>query len=657
MLEGISLARRMAAPAMLAVMTCLLQPGVSRAQVNVLTQHNDNNRDGLNSSETVLTPSNVNVNSFGLVFKVPVDDQVYTQPLYVSNVSIAGGTHNVVYVATTNNSVYAFDAITGAQYWHVNLGTAFTIQDGGYSCDDVLATSGIMGTPVINGNTLYVVNETWNGSTATHHLHALNIATGADLPGSPATLSGSGFDDVHENQRPGLLYANGNIYIGFAGHCDQETWVGYTMAYDATTLTQVGVFSASPDANGSGIWMSGNGPAADSSGDVYFMTGNGTWNGETDFSETFLKMDSALGLVDWHTPSDYSTLDAHDWDLTASGPLLIPGTNLLVGGGKDGVLHLVRTTDLGHLGDSTAVQNWQATSSHIHSLNYWNGNLYLWGQSDYMRVYSFNGTEFDTTPKYKLSIQAIGHPGGSLSLSANGTTNGILWAATNSAGPATLGAWHNTEPGILYAYNASNMNLLWTNQQNASRDTCNNYAKFQPPTIANGMVYLSSFGTESTHSGQLCAYGELTTSTNLIPNGTYVVVSVNSGSAIEDPGSSTTDGEQIVQFTVNDGADQQWIVNNVSNNVITLQNSSSSQYLTVSGASKSREAHVVQEPANGSTSQQWHVVSLGGGEYELNNVNSGLTLDVEGGSKANSTGIDQYSYQGRAWQQWRFQAP
>jgi outer membrane protein assembly factor BamB len=632
---------------------CLLQPGTGRAQVSVLTQHNDNSRDGLNSAETVLTPSNVNQNNFGLLFKVQVDDQVYSQPLYVANLSVNGGTHNVIYVATANNSVYAFDADSGTEYWHVNLGAAFTVQDGGFTCTDVLATSGIMSTPVINGNNLYVVAETWSGSGASHHLHSLNIATGADISGSPVTLSASGFDSAHENQRAGLLYANGNIYITFAGHCDQGAWAGYTLAYNASNLAQVGVFNASPNANGAGLWQSGNGPAADSSGNVYLLTGNGTWDGESDFSETFLKMNSTLGLVDWHTPSDYSTLDANDEDLTASGPLLIPGTSLVIGGGKDGVLHLVNTSDMGHLGDSTAVQNWQATSSHIHSMNYWNGNLYLWGQADYMRVYSFNGTEFDTTPKYQLSLQAIGHPGGSLSLSANGTSNGILWAATNSAGASDgSGAWHMTEPGILYAYNASNMGLIWSNQQNASRDSCNNYAKFQPPTIANGKVYLASFGTEQTNSGQVCAYGELTGGT--IPNGTYVITSVYSGLALDDPNSSTEDSVDMEQWTVNNATNQQWTVNNLGGNVITLTNGASGQLLDVDAASKSNSALVDQYPANGQTNQQWNVISVGGGAYELTSVNSGLALDVDGGNKNNGELIDQYTYGGNPWQQWKF---
>ena len=637
-------------------MVAAFQPALSHTQ-NVLTQHNDNNRDGVNANETVLTPSNVNVNQFGMLFKVAVDDQVYAQPLVVSGINISGGTHAVVYIATTNNSVYAFDANTGTQYWHVNLGTAFTIQDGGFTCQDVLATSGIMSTPVINlaNNTLYVVAETYVNGTAAHKLHALSLSTGAEQSGSPVQITASEFNSVDENQRTGLLLANGNIYFSFAGHCDQGSWKGLTFAYNATTLAQVAVFNASPNDNGAGIWQSGNGLSADSSGNVYIVTGNGTWDGESNFSETFLKTGSSLNLLDWHTPSDYASLDSGDEDLTSSGALLMSGTSLVVAGGKDGVLHLVNTGNMGHLGDSSAVQNWQATSSHIHSLIYWNSNLYLWGQSDYLRVYKFNGSIFNTTPQYELSTQAIGHPGGSLSLSASGTTNGILWAATNSQGQSGgLGAWHMTEPGILYAYNASTIAALWNNEENPTRDDCNNYAKFTDPTISNGKVYLASFGTAQTKSGQLCVYGELATGTDLIPNGTYVITSVHSGQAIDDPGGSTTNGKDMQQYTVNNGTNQRWMVTNLGSNVITLTNVASGQLLDVVAASKSNSALVDQWPANGQTNQQWNVISVGGGAYELTSVNSGLALDVSGGGTTVGEAIDQYPYQGNPWQQWIF---
>ena len=659
MFRFISCWRRTGALCACVLLIAVLQSGMCGAQVSVLTQHNDNLRDGVNSSETVLTPANVNTSQFGLLLKIPVDDQVFAQPLVDASVSIGGGTHSVVFIATSNNSVYAFDANTGTLYWHVNLGTAFTIEDGGYTCQDILNTAGIMSTPVINAanNTMYVVAKTYVNGVSAHKLHAPNLPTGAEQSGSPVQIQASGFNSIDENQRPALLLANGNIYFSFAGHCDQGSWKGITFSYSATNLAQVGIFNASPSDNGNGIWQSGNGPAADAAGNIYWVTGNGTWDGANNFSETMLKGNATLALEDWHTPSDYESLDQGDVDLTSSGPLLMSGTDLMLAGGKGGVLNLVNTGNMGHLGDANAVQVWQATSSHIHSMNYFNSKLYMWGQSDYLKVFSFNGSTFAAKPTYTGSIQAIGHPGASLSISANGTSNAILWAATNSQGQSGgLGAWHMTEPGILYAYSVLSMTALWNNEQNASRDDCNNYAKFTAPTIANGKVYLASFGTAQTNSGQLCIYGELPAGSDLIPNGTYMITSVHSGQAIDDPGFSKTDGKIMQQWAVNGGINQQWVVNNLGNNVITLTNVSSGQVLDVVAGSKANSALVDQWPQNGQTWQQWKVTSVGNKVFELTSVNSGLALDVDTGSDTEGEQIDQYPYQGNPWQQWVFTA-
>ncbi len=222
-------------------------------------------------------------------------------------------------------------------------------------------------------------------------------------------------------------------------------------------------------------------------------------------------------------------------------------------------------------------------------------------------------------------------------------------------GTDNQGAWHTTVPGILYADNATNMTLLWTNEQNALRDSCNNYAKFTAPTIANGKVYLASFEQQSTASGQVCVYGQLPT-TNLIPNGTYMLVDSNSGKTLDDPGSSTKNSTVTEIYSINHESNQKWIVNNLGNNVITLTNSASGQLLDVTGASTANSALIDQYPANGQANQQWRVTSVGGGKYELVSVSSGEALDVDGAAVANRTKVDQYAYQGHAWQQWTFQA-
>ena len=655
MLGGLKLTLRLAAKAGIPI-ALLAWSASALAQVSVLTQHNDNFRDGVNAGETILTPENVNATQFGMLFKLAVDDQVFAQPLIVARVTIAGGLHNVLLVATANNSVYAFDADNGSPYWHVNFGAPISKAVSTWNCNDVLGSSGIMSTPVIANGHLYVVAQTYINATSVHALHSLDITTGAEEPNSPAQIQAAEFVSVSQMERPALLYANNSIYFSFASHCDNGSWKGLTFAYDAASLAQTGVFNASPDDNGDGIWNSGNGDAADPLGNVFVVTGNGGWDGATNFGETILKASPTLALEDWYTPSNWAGLNANDADLTASGPLLLLNTNYIVAGGKDGYLRLANTTDMGHLGDNTA-QSWQATSSHIHSLTYYNSNLYMWGQSDFLRVFQFNGTTFKTSPIFTGSIQALGHPGGTLSISANGNANAILWATTNSKGDPsdpTLGAWHMTQPGILYAYNMANMAQIWTNEQNPGRDDCGNYAKFTAPTIANGKVYLPSFGTAQAQSGQVCVYGQLATGKHLLPNGTYTVTSANSGQSLADPGASQAPSVVMQQEVAANAANQQWVLNNIGNNVVTLTNAASAQVLDVTAGSKSPSEPLDQYPYKAVPWQQWNLKSLGAGLFEVTSVNSGEAMDVVGGSMSANANIDQYPYSGKAWQQWKF---
>ena len=495
---------------------CLAMPIVASGQVDVLTNRNDLERTGANLKETVLTPANVNTGQFGMIFKRVVDDQVYSQPLLVTNVKIAGGWHDVVYVTTVNNSVYAFDAndaTTTTPIWHVNFGTPANLHDADFGCTDINGSMGIIGTPVVNAKktTLYVVALSKAGGGFSQRLHALDLATGADLPNSPATIQAPGFDPLLQNQRPALVLSGGNVLIGYASHCDKEPYHGFLLGYNDASLKQVGVFNTSPGGTEASIWQSGQAPSVDSKGNIYFITGNGSWNGTTQFSESFIKLDPNMHLLDWFTPTNHFQLDKDDNDLNSSGAVLIPGTHLVVGGGKEGVLYAIDTERFGHLGDEHAVQHFPATSSHLHSMVYWksakNGDLlYLWGQRDRARAYRFTGAKFDETPFMIRPDKNDGHPGAMLSLSANGGKDGILWAAIHATGDS----WNESRPGILHAYDADDINReLWNSLQNPGRDDCNNYSKMAPPTIANGKVYLASFGTENVGTGQLCVYGLL----------------------------------------------------------------------------------------------------------------------------------------------------
>jgi hypothetical protein len=487
-----------------------------RIPVSVLTQHNNEERTGANLNEVILTPSNVSTKQFGMLLRRVVDDQIYGQPLVVADVKLRGGTHDVVYVTTVNNSVYAFDANDASAsepFWHVNFGTPPNVYDGKYGCTDMNGNMGIIGTPVIDAQekTLYVVAVTRVGDGFLQRLHALDLATGADRPLSPVTITAPGFAPLMQSQRPGLLFSQGKVYIGYASHCDKEPYHGFLLSYNAKSLQQTGVFNTSPAGQAASIWQFGQAPAVDAEGNIYFVTGNGSWNGSSDFSESFLKLDPNLKILDWFTPTDHAHLDSIDGDLDCSGAVLVPGTDLVMDAGKQGVLYLVDAHHMGHLGDGQAVQHFQASSSQLPSLVYWksakNGAMvYMWGQADRLRAYRFGGETLKEAPVAMRPEVTQGHPGAMISLSANGDKDGILWAAIHASGSS----WHESRPGILHAYEADDITQeLWNSLQNPARDDCNNYSKTAPPTIANGKVYLASFGTLNSGSGQLCVYGLL----------------------------------------------------------------------------------------------------------------------------------------------------
>jgi hypothetical protein len=502
------------------LLACPLLSGGSgstvRTPVSVLTQHNNDQRTGANLNEVVLTPSNVSTRQFGMLFRRVVDDQIYGQPLVVANVRLRGGMHDLVYVTTVNNSVYAFDAndpYASEPFWHVNFGTPPNVYDGKYGCTDMNGNMGIIGTPVIDAQqgALYVVAATQAGDGFQQRLHALDLATGADRPQSPVTITAPGFAPLMQSQRPGLLLSHGNVYIGYASHCDKDPYHGFLLSYDAKSLHQTGVFNTSPAGKAASIWQFGQAPAVDAEGNIYFVTGNGSWNGRSDFSESFLKLDPNLTILDWFTPTDHAHLDSIDADLNCSGAVLIPGTDVVMDAGKQGVLYLVNANRMGHLGEDHAIQHFQATSSQLPSLVYWNsaknGSLvYMWGQADRLKAYRFRGDTLKETPFATRPEVAQGHPGAMISLSASGNKDGILWAAIHASGSS----WHESRPGILHAYDADDItHELWNSLENPARDDCNNYSKTAPPTIANGKVYLASFGTRNTGSGQLCIYGLL----------------------------------------------------------------------------------------------------------------------------------------------------
>ena len=522
-------------------------------QVSVVTNRNDIGRTGANLNETQLTTATVNPGLFGKLFTQTVDGSIFGQPLYAPGVAIAGsGAHNVVYVATMNDKVYAFDADnnTGANsspLWIQDLATPYggtpipigTLTNG-FTTGNIIGNVGIESTPVIDlsTNTMYLLARTLEGGNYVQRLHALDIASGAEKFSGPvvitASVPGTGggssggtlsFDPKRQNQRAGLALANGVVIISWASHEDIGPYHGWVMAYNASNLQQAGVFNTTPNGNNGGIWQAGRAPVIDSIGNAYFITGNGDWDGSRNFGDSMLKLGTsgALSLADWFTPDNQATLNSKDWDLGSSGLMSIPATNLLAGGGKEGKLYLLNTASLGHeqSGNGQIVQVFQASptagKNEIKSgLAYWNSPnhgplIYLWADGDYLRAFHFNGSTLDITPTAVGTVAAPGSPGGMLSISANGSTagTGILWVSM----AITQDGDHGVVSGLLRAFDASNpATELWDSQQVASRDGLGTLAKFVPPTIANGKVYMATF------SNSLVVYGLLAPDFSILPS-------------------------------------------------------------------------------------------------------------------------------------------
>jgi uncharacterized protein YjdB len=509
---------------------------VSATGVNITTWHVDTNRSGLNSSETTLTPANVNSQSFGKLFSVVVDGYVYGEPLIMSNVTIKGAKHNVLYVATENDSVYAFDANTGGTpLWHVSLlKPGETAISGGA----ITPVQGVTSTPVIDPatGTLYVVStQAASANNGTFRLNALDITTGAQKFGGPMTINASvpGTSPAGNGstvslstncvQRAALLLANGNIYMGFGGCA-----TGWLLAYNASTLAQVAVWNASPNlppeggayASAGGVWMGSGGPVADSSGNIYVTTGNGPWDGQTAWSDSILKFSPTLKIEDYFTPDAYAYMGCKDADLAAGGLMLIPGTSQLIAGGKTGKLYLVNSGNMGHeqANDSGATQTlWFESdlSTPYSETCTLNGTTYstdinpyeIFGTSAYYNGYVFLGiTPTATTtvaPVREFEYSGTMTPGAYTSpsiqentrgttpfISSNGDHNGILWMIDE--GQPIQNGVNNPTNAILRAYDADEFpNELYNSSQN-SADAAGYGIKFTSPVVANGKVYIST---------------------------------------------------------------------------------------------------------------------------------------------------------------------
>jgi LysM repeat protein len=518
------------------------------AQVSVTTWRNDIARTGQNLNETILNTTNVNPTQFGKLFSQAVDGYVYAQPLYLPNVTVGGQSHNVVFVATENDSVYAFDADSNggsnsSPLWFASMLTAAhgaaagaTPPSSNVIGTDIIPQLGITGTPVIDpvSGTLYVVSFTEEGSKFYLRLHALDVTSGAEKYGGPvvitATVPGTGngstggeltLDPEWANQRAGLLLLNGIVYIAFASHGDNGPWHGWLLGYNETTLQQTGAFCTSPNGVGGGTWMGGAGLAADvldpvnhPYGRVFIATGNGDFTATSpytagmDFGDSILNLDLTNGvptIQDDFTPAGQAELDQWDMDQASGGIMLVPTQTtgsypyLLVQTGKSGIAYLLNRQNLGGYntaGDKVvqeltgAVGDTGAWSTPA----YWNGTVYYWGQVDTLKAFPLvNGL---LTGPTAISSEKYGYPGANPVVSANGSTQGIVWSLETDG-------YMDSGPSVLMAHNAANISTtLYSSNTNLSRDNPGFAVKFTVPTVANGKVYV---GTQS----QLSVYGLL----------------------------------------------------------------------------------------------------------------------------------------------------
>jgi outer membrane protein assembly factor BamB len=528
----------------------------------VLTQHNDLGRTGANLSEVILTTSNVAKGTFGKLKSLPVDGQIYGQPLYVpALVNAQNVVQNVVFVATEKNKVYAFNADTFAPIWERDLESAWNPASS--SCGNSVAPYGINSTPVIDPatSTMYVAVRTLTGGTPQHLLHALNLATGAEKQNGPLdmglgltgtghlTVPGSGigstagtggaggstlaFDPlIHQNRVALTLSANHVLSVGFGSYCDHDNFHGWLLRFDVsspTIITRLTPFVTTPNTSRGSLWMGGAGFADDGTGALYFMSGNGPLTTAPQVADTsgtslgnaFVKLTgtttpgTAPVVASWFMPSDVTTLDNKDTDVGSSGPLLIPGTSLILGGGKGGILYLLNKDIMGGFKagtplNSQIVQSFPASSGQwiVGSPVFWNrpnaGAMYIWPGKTPLEQYTFDALagKFTTTSVASPITSTVNPPddpqGGNLAISANGSTAGILWAthalSLNAGGGGAV-------PGALYAFDANNVATeLWDSNMVAG-DALASYAKYTVPTIANGKVYVSTF------SGEVDVYG------------------------------------------------------------------------------------------------------------------------------------------------------
>lgn len=625
------------------------------AQTNVLTWHNDSARTGQNLNEAILSPANVNASSFGLLANVLVDGKVDAQPLYLSAQTIAGmGTHNVLYVATEHDSVYAVDADSGVVLWQKSMLGANETTSDDRNCNQVTPEIGITATPAIDphagpNGTIYIVAMSKNSAgTYFQRIHALDLSSGAEQTNSPvdvhATYPGSGdgssngvvtFDPKQYKERPGLLLQNGQLYTSWGSHCDIRPYGGWLLTSNPTTLAQTAALDFVPNGSDAAPWNAGAGPAGDAAGNVYLALGNGTFDtqltnsgfpAEGDFGNAMVKvgfLNGGLGVTDYWTMYNSNPESDVDTDLGSGGLMLLPDfrdangnvKQLAVVAGKDHNIYVADRNNMGKFDPNSNATLFQELTGALpggewSSPAYFNGHVYFGSVGQNLRSFTVGASGLAAAP-VQTSAASFGYPGTTPSVSAYNTGNGIVWATENST------------PVVLHAYDANNLSTELYNSRQApnGRDLFGAGNKFIAPTIANGKVYV---GTQNS----VGIFGLLRQQPALIPDGVYTLLNHGSYLLMDDPGQSTAPNTAIWQYPPNGGyPNQKWFFSYNGSGYYTIQNVASGLFL--SDTTTVENTPLYQQLPTQDATQLWAVVPSGTG-YLIQNKATGLVIDDRG---------------------------
>lgn len=646
----------------------------SRAYADVLTWHNTIARTGLNGSETLLTPAAVNSNQFGLLKNVLVDGKVDAQPLYVSALRVNGATHNLLFVATEHDSLYAIDADSGTIYWQTSMLAAGETTSDSRGCGQIVPEIGITSTPAIDraagpNGTLFLVAMSKNAAGSYfQRIHAIDLSTGAERSGGPravqASFPGTGdnsangtvvFDPKQYVARPALLLRDGMVFTSWGSHCDIRPYSGWVIAYSVTTLGRSAVFNAAPNGSEGALWNAGAGPAADTIGNIYVALANGTFDtvlnaqglpSKGDYGNAMLKMhDLTLTPLDYWTMYNSTAESNADVDLGSGGLMLLPDQrdasgkvwHLAVAAGKDTNLYLTNRDAMGHYDAANDGTIYQQLSGVLpggvwSSPAYFNGRVYYGSVGSSLRSFPITAARLQGTG-IQTTTTVFPYPGATPSISASGSSNGILWATTNAS------------PAVLHAYDAANLGTeLYNSAQAGTRDQFGVGNKFITPTVANGKVYVGT-------TNGVAIFGFIPLIAAIVTDGDYVLKNAHSQLVLDSPSGSANSGSAMSQSQADQGLSQSWFVSYNGDGYYTIQNVSSELFLTDPNSSATEGLSLEQASATHDDSQLWSLQPSGGG-YAIANRATGLVLDDRGLTLAEGSHIILWRPNGGSNQTW-----